>query len=87
MQAYERAADVMKPLVVFATFFRGTERVYETRPVTVNEGMDAKSKAVPLRMTIPLETLSPDQYTCQITVLDPSTQKASFWQMPIRIVP
>src|SRR6185295_16994443 len=35
LQAYERGATVTQPLVVFATFFRGTERVFETRPFTV----------------------------------------------------
>jgi hypothetical protein len=87
MQAYEREAETTQPLVVFATFLKGTDRVFETKPVTVREGMDPKSKAVSLRMTIPLGTLSPDEYTCQITVLDPTTQKVSFWQTPIRIVP
>jgi VWFA-related protein len=87
LQAYERAAEAIKPLVVFATFFRGTERVFETNPVTVSEGMDSKSKAVPLRLTIPLDVLAPAQYTCQITVLDPTTQKVAFWQAPVKIVP
>jgi VWFA-related protein len=87
MQAYERTAEAMQPLVVFATFFRGTERAFETKPFIVSEGMDPKSKAVPLRMAIPLDDLQPAQYTCQITVLDPTTQKVAFWQAPLRIVP
>jgi VWFA-related protein len=87
LQAYERDAVVMQPLVVYATFFRGDERAFETRPFTVTEGMDPKSKAVPLKLTIPLEGLAAGEYVCQITVLDPTTQKVAFWQAPVRIVP
>src|SRR5262245_17679529 len=84
MQAYEGGAEATQPLIVFATFFKGAERVFETKPTTVNDKMDVKSKAVPLRMTARFAFLKPDRYTCQITVLDPTTQKAFFWQAPIR---
>ena len=87
LQAYEREAKVTQPLVVYATFFRGAERVLDTKPVTVTEGMDAKSKAVPLKLTIPLGTLANGEYLCQITILDATGQKAAFWQAPVKIVP
>jgi hypothetical protein len=86
LQAYEREATATQPLVVFATFFRGAERAFETKPVTGAEGMDPKSKALPLKLTIPLGTLENGDYVCQITVLDATTQKAAFWQTPIKIV-
>jgi hypothetical protein len=87
LQAYERGAATMQPLIVFATFFREGEKSFETKPFVVEEGMDAKSKAVPLKLTIPLAELVNGEYLCQITVLDPSTEKAAFWQAPLRIVP
>jgi VWFA-related protein len=87
LQAYERGVEVMQPLIVFATFFRGGERAFETKAFTVAEGMHPKSKAVPLKLTIPLGSLANGEYLCQITVLDPGTQKAAFSQIPIRIVP
>jgi hypothetical protein len=31
--------------------------------------------------------LPPGQYDCQVTVLDPATQKANFWRAPILLVP
>jgi hypothetical protein len=40
-----------------------------------------------LKLTIPLAELVNGEYLCQITVLDPSTEKAAFWQAPLRIVP
>ena len=87
MQAYERAATEMRPLVTVVTFFKGTERVFETKPLTVTSGMDPKSKAVPLKLTIPLGGLANGEYLCQIAVLDPTGEKVAFWQAPVRIIP
>jgi hypothetical protein len=36
---------------------------------------------------LPLDKLPPGQYDCQVTVLDPTGQKAAFWQAPIVIIP
>jgi hypothetical protein len=49
--------------------------------------MDPKSKAVPVRVSVPLAGIDPGRYECQVTVLDPETQKAAFWRMPLAIVP
>lgn len=87
LQAYEREAEATQPLIIYATFFRGAERVLDTRPVIVAEGMDPKSKAVPLKLTIPLRELSSGEYLCQLTILDSTGQKAAFWQSSIRVVP
>jgi VWFA-related protein len=87
LQAYEREAETTEPLVVFATFFRGANRVLETKPVMVTAGMDPKSKAVPIKLTIPLKSLEDGEYVFQITVLDSTNQKIAFWQSSIRIDP
>jgi VWFA-related protein len=87
LQAYEREAKSTEPLAVFVSFFRGAEKVQEVRPFTVSTGMDPKSKAVPLKLSIPISSLTDGEYSCQITVIDPTTQKAAFWQTPVRIVP
>jgi len=42
---------------------------------------------VPLSFDIPANTLPPGKYDCQVTVLDPTGQKGSFWQAPIMVVP
>ncbi len=87
LQAYERGATAMQPLVAFVTFYRGEVKAFETLPLAVTDGLDAKSKAVPLRFSLPLDKLPPGQYDCQVTVLDPTGQKAAFWQAPIVIIP
>jgi hypothetical protein len=86
LQAYEREARATQPLAAFITFFRGEEKVFETMPFLVDDGMDAKSKAVPLKLSVPLGTLMAGEYVCQVTVVDPTGQKAAFWQAPIVVV-
>jgi len=87
LQAYERSAETTQPLVAFVTFYQGSAKAFETKPLPVVEGLNAKSKAVPLRFSLPLGKLTPGQYICQVTVLDPAGQKAAFWQAPIMLVP
>jgi VWFA-related protein len=87
LQAYERDAATARPLVAYVSFYQGQVKAFESAPLAVAQGLDAKSKAVPLRFNLSLEKLSPGQYDCQVTVLDPTGQKAAFWQAPIILIP
>jgi hypothetical protein len=86
LQAYERGVAAMQPLVAFVTFYRGQTKAFETPPLPVTEGMDPKSKAVPLGFSLALNKLQPGRYTCQVTVVDTTGQKAAFWQAPVMLV-
>jgi hypothetical protein len=37
-------------------------------------------------VSVPLGSIEPGRYDCQLTVLDPETQKAAFWRTPLAIV-
>jgi len=87
LQAYERNATTTQPLVAYVTFFKGDAKVLETAPLPVVDGLDAKSKAVPLRFSVPLTELAVGRYDCQVTVLDPAGQKVAFWRAPVVLVP
>jgi VWFA-related protein len=87
LQAYERGATTTQPLVAFVTFLKGDQKVLETDPLQVIDGIDPRSKAVPLRFSIPLDKLEIGRYDCQVTVLEPTGQKVAFWQAPIALVP
>ncbi len=86
LQAYQRGATTTQPLVAFVTFYRGQTKAFETPPLPVTEGLDMKSKAVPLRFSLALSKLQPGRYNCQVTVIDPTGQKAAFWQAPVMLV-
>jgi len=87
LQAYERGATTTQPLVAFVSFYRGDMKVFDAVPLAVTSGMDIRSKAVSLRFSVALDQLSPGQYDCQVTVLDPTGQKVAFWQAPIVLIP
>jgi len=42
---------------------------------------------VALNFTLGLSQIPPGQYDCQVTILDPAGEKATFWQAPVMIVP
>jgi hypothetical protein len=69
------------------TFYRGETKALETAPLPVTDGLDQRSKAVPLRFSLPLESLAAGRYELQVTVVDPAGQKATFWRAPVVLVP
>jgi hypothetical protein len=73
-------------MVAFVSFYRGDVKVYEAPPVAVTDGLDARSKAVPVRLTVPLGSLPIGRYDCQVSLLSPGSEKVAFSRTPIVIV-
>jgi VWFA-related protein len=86
LQAYERDAATERPLVAFVSFYLDGAKAFETELLAVADGWNPKSKAVPIRFSIPRESLKPGSYECQVTVLDAGSSRAAFWRAPITIV-
>jgi VWFA-related protein len=86
LQAYERNATTTEPLIAFVTFYRGKAKAFETTPLEVVDGLDPKSKALPIKFSLSLSKLPVGEYDCQVTVLDPMGQKVAFWQAPVMLV-
>jgi VWFA-related protein len=87
LQAYEREVVAQNPVAVVVAFYKGQEKAFETEPFVVTEGMHPKSKAVPLKLTVPLTDLAAGEYVCQVSIFDPNGQKAAFWQALVKITP
>jgi hypothetical protein len=88
LQAYEPGAvTTAQPLLIYVTFFQGSIKVMETPPVAVTEGLNLKSHMLPLKLSFPLGKLRPGEYDCEVTVLNPTAQKAAFWQAPVMVIP
>jgi len=87
LQAYQREAGNTQPLLTSAAFYQGQAKIWETAPIEVTQGTDSRSKAIPLSFSVSLADLKPGEYTCQITVWSPATQKNALWQAPIVIEP
>jgi VWFA-related protein len=87
LQAYEPTATAPAPLIAFVSFYQGQTKVYETQPAEVTPPASTHLQTAPLNFTINLAQLPPGKYDCQVTVLDPTGQKGTFWQAPIMVVP
>jgi VWFA-related protein len=86
LQAYEQGDQKFEPLVAFVTFYRGQTKAFETSPMAISDFVDNRLKTTPLKFDLSLAQLVPGKYNCQVTVLNPTSQKAAFWQTPVLIV-
>jgi len=87
LQAYQPGAESAQPLVAFFPFYRGQVKAFETPLLEVTEALSNRLKTTPLKFSLSLSKLPPGQYNCQVTILDPTGQKAAFWQAPVMLVP
>jgi hypothetical protein len=68
-------------------FLQGDVKVYETKPVLAQQVTAPDRKAVVFQVEIPLESLKPGFYTCQINVIDDVAGNYAFPRWPILIRP
>jgi VWFA-related protein len=86
-QAYKQTPSPGNPpLFAFVTFYRGGAKVFETGPTAIAPSTASRLGTMPLSFSLGVNGLPPGEYDCQVTVLDPATQKASFWRAPIVLV-
>jgi VWFA-related protein len=91
LQAYQEnsaaTAASAKPLVAYVSLYSDHAKAYESQPLAVTPASTTRLAALPLSFNIGLANLPPGDYTCQVTILDPTDGKATFWQAPIQIAP
>jgi VWFA-related protein len=87
VQAYEHSDPTPVPIVAYVGLYQGQKKVFQSAPLAVVEQTQNRAKAVPIRFDLPLDKIAPGAYDCQVTVLDPSSQKAAFWQGRIVVIP
>jgi VWFA-related protein len=66
-------------------FLQGDAKVYETKPLVAQEITSPERRAVVFQMEIPLESLKPGFYTCQINVIDDAGGNYAFPRWPILV--
>jgi len=87
LQAYKPPPGSAEPLFAFITLYRAGEKVFETMPTAVKPNTASRLGTMPLTFEVGLANLPPAEYDCQVTVLDPTALKTTFWRAPIVIVP
>jgi len=66
-------------------FIQGATKVYESKPVVANEVTAPDRKAVIFQMDLPLQSLKPGLYLCQVNVIDDVAGSFSFPRFPLLI--
>jgi hypothetical protein len=60
--------------------------MYETPPLSVVPSATNRLGTIRLNFNLGVDSLPRGSYDCQVTVIDPSTQKAAFWRAAITLV-
>src|SRR5437773_2701423 len=66
-------------------FLQGGVKVYESKPVMTNELAVPERRAVILQIDVPLQTLKPGLYVCQVNVIDDVAGTFAFPRFPLLI--
>jgi VWFA-related protein len=66
-------------------FLQGSAKVYESKPVVANEVTAPDRKAVIFQIDLPLQSLKPGLYQCQVNIIDDVAGSFSFPRFPILI--
>src|SRR5262249_55692083 len=70
-------------------FMQGDVKVYESKPLIATEVNVPQRKAVEFQLDLPLQTLKPGFYTCQVNIIDDVSGNYAFprWAMLIKEPP
>jgi hypothetical protein len=86
-QAYKQTPSPNNPpLFAFVTLYKGDTKVYETSPTAIAPSTASRLGTMPMNFSLGVKGLEPGPYQCQVTIIDPSTQKANYWRAPIVLV-
>jgi len=87
-QAYKQSpAPATQPLFAFVTLYQNGKDVFETQPENIVPSATSRLGTMPLTFDLGVNSLAPGKYECQVTILDPTAHKASYWRAPIELVP
>lgn len=88
LQAYQQGPANSQPVVGFVTLYQGQTKAFETPPVSAaTDGLTNRLNTAALKFRFPLDKLPPGEYKCQVTVLNPSGNRAAFWLAPVMLAP
>ncbi|RXH58889.1 VWA domain-containing protein [Granulicella sibirica] len=92
LQAYKpqtppaTSAPTPQPFFAFVTLYRNGAKAFESSPTAVTANATSRLGTTPLNFNLGMNGLPPGEYDCQVTILDPATQKANFWRAPVLLV-
>ena len=87
LQGYEPGAAATDPILGYVSFYREGNKVFETKPQALTPSAGSRLGMVALNFTVVPSGLKPGEYQCQVTVVDPTRGRATYWRAPIMLVP
>jgi hypothetical protein len=87
LEAYQPNTETAHAVIATLSLYRGKVKAFETEAVKASEGLNAMTKAVPVKFSFPLSKLEPGRYICQVSVLDPTARRFAFWRAPVVLLP
>ncbi len=95
LQAYKQSAIPQPPAAApnnsqffaYVALFQEGKQVFQTSPISIAPSATNRLGTMPLSFSLGVNSLPAGQYDCQVTILDPQSQKANFWRAPILLVP
>ena len=73
-----KTADLRKVAVSLSLFNQKGMKAFQASPVEATDLASTRPNAVPVQIQVPLKTLAPGRYTCQLNVVDEVGRKFSF---------
>ncbi|HUI74345.1 MAG TPA: VWA domain-containing protein [Candidatus Acidoferrum sp.] len=83
--AREKAPHGAVRVLTSIELLQGGKKVYESKPVRADELNAPDRKAVSFRFDLPLQSLKPGFYTCQVNVIDDAGGNFTFPRWPILV--
>lgn len=75
-----------KPYFAYVSLYRNRKLALQTAPIAVTAKSGTRLGVIPINFQISLGTLAPGKYSCEVTTLDPTGQRAAFWQGPFMLM-
>src|SRR6202453_3367736 len=80
------APTSQQPLFAFVSLYQSGKKLFETPPKSIAPSITNRLGTMPLTFELSVDTLPRGEKHCEVTILDPSTQKAAVWHAPILLV-
>lgn len=69
------------------TLYRGNRKAFQSEAVHATKALPTRNHAVPVEFQVPLSTLPPGNYTCQVNVIDEFGKKFAFPRARLALLP
>lgn len=79
--------NLSHPLIAFVGLYRNQQKAFETAVKAMTSPSVTRLGTVPISFKIDLAGISPGEYQCQVSILDPESHQVAFWDGPLALVP